>query len=188
MPSRFLDCADEELMIKALSELGSDIEIKNMLKIEEQVYLNLFEDKEKVYSNLYTQSANRISFLVKVLQKFIEERKVFVEKEANYAVESNKEELINSFKERIKQLNSRIIKLQGELTNAEIELEDRKEMYSKLSDKYEDLVYELEMFKGNERLFKKLELETLFKFEEDLQTSLKTIAKIKNEVIDPVFL
>jgi len=170
------------MLIKALSEFESDIELKNMLKIEEQAYLNLFEDREKVYSTLYHQSTNRISFLVRVLKNLANERNLFIEKEVNYVVETSKEEMINSYKERVKHLNNRIVSLQGELANSEIELEDRKEMYSKLSHKYEDLVYELEMFKGNEKLFKRLEIETLFKFEEDMQNSLKVVAKIKNEV------
>ncbi len=56
-------------------------------------------------------------------------------------------------------------------------------MYKKLSDQYEDLNFELQLFKeGNERLFKRLELETLVKLEEDFQNSLKNISKIKNEV------
>lgn len=183
LPSKILDCDNEEMLIKALSEFESDIELKNMLKIEEQAYLNLFEDREKVYSTLYHQSTNRISFLVRVLKNLANERNLFIEKEVNYVVETSKEEMINSYKERVKHLNNRIVSLQGELANSEIELEDRKEMYSKLSHKYEDLVYELEMFKGNEKLFKRLEIETLFKFEEDMQNSLKVVAKIKNEKI-----
>lgn len=167
-------------MIKALSEMESEFEVENMLKIEEQAYLKIFQDKEKVFSNLYYLSTKRIAWLIKVLQRVIKKRSL--DEELRGLVEVNKKELINTLQEKIRCLNDKVFLLQEELTCEKVELEDRKEMYSKLSDKYEDLVYELEMFKGNEKIFKKLELESLFKFEQDLQNSLKAVAKIKNEV------
>jgi len=182
LPSKILDCENEDLMIETLSNLDAEFEIKNMLKIEEQIYSNLYEDREKVFSTLYYQSANRISFLVKVIQKLIQEKNHLASEE-NIQL-SNKEDLINSFKDRIRHLNGRILSLQDDFSTIEIELEDRKEMYNKLSSKYEDLICELEMFKGDERILKKLEFETLVKFEDNLHKSLTSIAKIKNEKIN----
>jgi len=182
LPSKILDCENEDLMIETLSNLDADFEIKNMLKIEEQIYSNLYEDREKVFSTLYYQSANRISFLVKVIQKLIQEKNHLASEE-NIQL-SNKEDLINSFKDRIRHLNGRILSLQDDFSTIEIELEDRKEMYNKLSSKYEDLICELEMFKGDDRILKKLEFETLVKFEDNLHKSLTSIAKIKNEKIN----
>lgn len=168
-------------MIKALGGIDSEVEIKEMLTIEEQVFSNIFEDKTKAFSSLYHLCTNRIVFLAKVIQKMIKEKKSGIDYESQYFVKMSKDE-VQSFKDEIKSLKTEVRTLQNNLTSAEIELEDRKEMYSKLSNKYEDLVYELEMFKGNDRIFKKLELETLFRFEEDLQNSLKVVSKIKNEV------
>ena len=160
--------------------MESDFEVENMLKIEEQAYLNIFQDREKVFSNLYYLSTKRIACLVKALQRLIKEKNF--DEELRGHMKGNKKELINTLQEKIRCLNDKVFLLQEELTCERVELEDRKEMYSKLSDKYEDLVYELEMFKGNEKIFKKLELDSLFKFEQDLQNSLKAVAKIKNEV------
>lgn len=179
LPSKILDCDNEDELIETLSNLDSEFEIKNMLKIEEQIYSNLYESKEKVFFTLYYQSANRISFLVKVIQKLIQEK----ERENNNHLAS-KEDLMNSLKDRIRHLNGRILSLQDDFSTVEIELEDRKEMYNKLSSKYEDLVFELEMFKGDEKILKKLEFETLVKFEDNLHKSLSSIAKIKNEKIN----
>lgn len=180
LPSKILDCDNEDLMIETLSNLNSEFEIRNILKMEEQIYSNLYEDREKVLSTLYNQSTNRIEFLIRVIQKLIQEKNALASQE-NIQL-SNKEDLINSFKDRIRNLNSRILAVQDDLSTVEIELEDRKEMYSKLSSKYEDLVCELEMYKGDERILKKLEFETLVKFEENLHKSLLNIAKIKNQV------
>lgn len=180
LPSKILDCDNEDLMIETLSNLDSEFEIRNILKMEEQIYSNLYEDREKVLSTLYNQSTNRIEFLIRVIQKLIQEKNALASQE-NIQL-SNKEDLINSFKDRIRNLNSRILAVQDDLSTVEIELEDRKEMYSKLSSKYEDLVCELEMYKGDERILKKLEFETLVKFEENLHKSLLNIAKIKNQV------
>jgi len=182
LPSKILDCDNEDLMIETLSNLDSDFEVRNILKMEEQIYSNLYEDREKMLSTLYNQSTNRIEFLIRVIQKLIQERNALASQE-NIQL-SNKEDLINSFKDRIRTLNSRILAVQESLSTVEIELEDRKEMYSKLSSKYEDLVCELEMYKGDERILKKLEFETLVKFEENLHKSLSNIAKIKNQVMN----
>jgi len=182
LPSKILDCDNEDLMIETLSNLDSEFEIRNILKMEEQIYSNLYEDREKVLSTLYNQSTNRIEFLIRVIQKLIQEKNALASQE-NIQL-SNKEDLINSFKDKIRNLNSRILAVQDDLSTVEIELEDRKEMYSKLSSKYEDLVCELEMYKGDERILKKLEFETLVKFEENLHKSLLNIAKIKNQKID----
>ena len=168
-------------MIKALSELESENEVKSMLKIEEQIYSNIYREKAEVFSTLYRINSNRIVVLVKAVQGLFKEKSIYAKQETmNFITEA--ENLIDSLKERTRFLNNKVLSIQEELSDATIQLEDRREMYIKLSDRYEDLVSELEMFKGSEKAFKKLDLDVLLRFEEDFQKSLKAISTIKNEV------
>jgi hypothetical protein len=91
-------------------------------------------------------------------------------------------ELINSYKDRIRTLQSKYGTLQNEFNELKIDIEDKSDMHSKLQESAKELLYKLEAYKGSEKLLKAMKLEQLKLIEDDCQRTLKIIAKEKNDV------
>jgi len=174
--SKLLDFYNEPQILEEIESLESEIEMKYILDIEEKAYQKYFKSKDMgVYEALYKECAKRIVVLTKIIREF----QPFKREQAFEEKQMEKQELINTYKDKIKQMKNTQCKLDVDRKTAEIELKDQQNYNKQLEKKIEEITNSLELFKGDDKILNKLDFESLLKYEEDVHNALRRVSNTK---------
>ena len=146
-----------------------------ILDVEEKAYNKFYQSKTtSIYEALYKECVKRIIILTKIIREYKPYKAELV-----YAEKQNeKMELINTYKDKIKQMKLTCSKLDIDKKDIEIELRDQQNY----SEQLEKRIEELELFKFDDKALFKLDFETLLRYEEDCQNTLNKISNFKTLV------